>query len=169
MSAPRLELLDGKAPDQVGIVVRDLEEALARYEDLWGGGPWRCFRYAPDTIRWLGYRGQTGRYSVTIAINQTRPQIELVQPHEGPSIYDEWLETKGEGLHHLGFWVESLEAATASMAASGYGVIQSGGGYGLDGDGGYAYFDTEPDFRIILEAIEVPKRRREPDFVWPPP
>ena len=44
---------------------------------------------------------------------------------------------------------------------------QTGGGYGLDGDGGYAYFDTVASFGVILELIEVPKRRREPDFVWP--
>ena len=36
-----------------------------------------------------------------------------------------------------------------------------------DGDGGYAYFDTEGDFGVVLEAIEIPARRREPDFVWP--
>lgn len=53
------------------------------------------------------------------------------------------------------------------MRRAGYDVLQSGRGYGLDGDGGYAYFDTERDFEVIVEAIEVPKRRREPDFVWP--
>ena len=53
------------------------------------------------------------------------------------------------------------------MVAAGYDLLQSGYGYGLDGDGGYAYFDTERDFGIIVEALEVPRRRREPDFTWP--
>jgi hypothetical protein len=163
----RLPLLDGRAPSQVGILVDDLEAALERYDSLWGGGPWRCYRYAPDTIPTLTYRGRPGTYSIAIAINATTPQIELVQPLAGPSIYEVWIERRGHGLHHLGFWVESLEEAVASMAAAGYTATQSGGGYGLDGDGGYAYFDTERDLGIVLEAIEVPKRRREPDFVWP--
>jgi methylmalonyl-CoA/ethylmalonyl-CoA epimerase len=163
----RLALLDGRGPSQIGILVDDLEAALERYDSLWGGGPWRCYRYGTDTIPWLTYGGRPGAYSIRIAINATTPQVELIHPIAGPSIYDEWIERRGLGLHHLGFWVDSLEEAIASMGTAGYAVTQSGGGYGLDGDGGYAYFDTEPDFGVVLEAIEVPKRRREPDYVWP--
>ena len=94
------------------------------------------------------------------------PQVELLQALEGPSIYHEWLDSGRVGLHHVGVLVETLDAATESMRRAGYDVLQSGRGYGLDGDGGYAYFDTERDFEVIVEAIEVPKRRREPDFVW---
>jgi len=162
-----LALLAGRGPSQVGILVDDLEAALERYDSLWGGGPWQCYRYAADTVPSLTYRGRPGAYSVRIAFNTTMPQIELVHPLAGPSIYDEWIERDGPGLHHLGFWVDSLAEAVASMEAVGYTVTQSGGGYGLDGDGGYAYFDTERDLGIVVEAIELPKRRREPDYVWP--
>jgi catechol 2,3-dioxygenase-like lactoylglutathione lyase family enzyme len=160
-------MLDGRGPDQVGVLVDDLEVALARYDALWGGGPWRCYRYAADTIPTVTYLGEPGEYSIWIAINQTAPQVELIHPVTGPSIYDRWIEQHGPGLHHLGFWVDSLEETIASMETAGYALLQSGGGYGLDGDGGYAYFDTERDFDVVLEAIEVPKRRREPDYVWP--
>jgi methylmalonyl-CoA/ethylmalonyl-CoA epimerase len=160
-------MLDGRGPSQVGILVDDLESALSRYDSLWGGGPWRCFRYGADTIPVVTYRGEPGRYSIWLAINQTTPQIELIHPVAGPSIYDEWIDRRGLGLHHLGFWVDSLDEAVSAMEAAGYPLLQSGSGYGLDGDGGYAYFDTEHDFDAVLEAIEVPARRREPDFVWP--
>jgi catechol 2,3-dioxygenase-like lactoylglutathione lyase family enzyme len=163
----RIEAIDGRPPDQIGILVPDLEEALERYERIWGGGPWRIFTYAPGRIPWLTYRGRPGTYSLRLAISSAKPQIELVEPLEGPSIYEEFLERGGQGLHHLGFWVTSLEQAVASFEAAGYEQIQAGGGYGLDGDGGYAYFETERDFGVILEAIELPKRRREPDSVWP--
>ncbi len=160
-------MLDGRGPSQVGILVDDIEDALARYDALWGGGPWRGFRYGAGTVPELTYRGKPGSYEVTIAINQTTPQIELLQVVEGPSIYDEWLARHGPGLHHLGFWVDSMAGAIESMASAGYELIQSGAGYGLDGDGGYSYFDTERDFGVLLEAIEVPSRRREADFTWP--
>lgn len=163
----RVPVLGGRGPSQIGILVDELETALARYDALCGGGPWRCYRYAPDTVSSLTYRGRSGEYSVRIAFNATEPQIELVQPLTGPSIYDEWLERRGPGLHHLGFRVDSLAEAVVSMEAAGYAVTQSGGGYGLDGDGGYAYFDTERDFDVVLEAIESPRRRRAPDSVWP--
>lgn len=162
-------MLEGRGPDQIGVLVDDLQAALQVYDALWGGGPWRCYRYAPDTIPTVTYRGRPGAYSIWIALNQTTPQIELVHQLSGPSIYDEWLERRGFGLHHLGFWVDSLDETIASMEVAGYALLQSGAGYGLDGDGGYAYFDTERDFEVVLEAIEVPARRREPDFVWPKP
>ena len=167
MSRHRLPLIDGRGPSQVGIVVPDLEAALERYERLWGGGPWRCFTYGPGRIPEAIYRGEPAEHSMTIAISGLAPQIELIEPIDGPSLYHEFLERGGRGLHHLGFWVDSVADAVHQMEDAGYACIQAGFGYGLDGDGGYAYFDTEADFEVILEAIEVPKRRREPDFTWP--
>ncbi len=163
----RLPIIDGRGASQIGIVVPDLEAALERYDGLWGGGPWRGFTYGAGFIPEVRYRGEPGSYTMRIALNQLTPQIELIQPLDGPSIYHEFLERGSTGLHHLGFWVDSIDESLASMAAAGYECTQSGCGYGLDGDGGYAYFDTERDFGVILEAIEVPKRRREPDFTWP--
>jgi catechol 2,3-dioxygenase-like lactoylglutathione lyase family enzyme len=162
-----LEPIAGRPPDQVGILVPDLDEALERYSRLWGLGGWRGFHYDADTLPTSSYRGEPGRYRVTIAISDTKPQIELLLPEAGPSIYHEWLETRSHGLHHLGFWVESAAAASAQMEAAGYTVTQAGAGYGLDGDGGYAYLDTERDLGVVLELIEVPARRRTPDFTYP--
>jgi catechol 2,3-dioxygenase-like lactoylglutathione lyase family enzyme len=163
-----LSPIAGRAPDQIGILVADLDAALARYERDWGLSPWRGFVYGHDTIPSVTYLGEPGRYRVRIAISPTTPQIELIEALNGPSIYDGWVAEHGEGLHHLGFWVESLEEGVAAMEGEGYSPVQTGGGYGLDGDGGYAYFDTAAVLGVIVELIEVPKRRREPDFVWPP-
>jgi methylmalonyl-CoA/ethylmalonyl-CoA epimerase len=159
--------LAGRAVGQVGILVPDLEGALDRYSSRWELGPWAGYVYGPETLPSSTYRGRPGRYSMRIALAGSAPQVELIEPVEGPSIYHDWLESHPHGVHHLAVYVESLDAAIASMAAAGYALLQSGAGYGLDGDGGYAYFDTEHDFGVVLEAIEVPRRRREPDFTWP--
>lgn len=167
MTPARIDALGGRPIGQVGILVSDLERALERYSTLWGLGPWSGFAYGPDTVPALTYRGEPGRYSVRIALAGQSPQVELMEPLTGPSIYHEWLESRREGLHHVAVMVASLHEAIGSMQAAGYDVLQSGSGYGLDGDGGFAYFDTEGDFDIIIEAIEVPSRRRPPDFTWP--
>jgi methylmalonyl-CoA/ethylmalonyl-CoA epimerase len=159
--------LAGRPIDQVGILVCDLDLALERYARLWPLGRWRCWVYGPATVPHLTYRGRPGTYSMRLALNTESPQLELIQPLEGPSIYEEWFAARGEGLHHVAIFVESLEDAVASVTGAGYAVLQSGYGYGLDGDGGYAYFDTERDLGIIVEAVEVPRRRREPDLWWP--
>ena len=162
-----IDALGGRPVGQVGIVVRALEPALERYASLWGLAPWRCWTYGPETVDELAYRGRASRFAIRIALAGDRPQVELIEPLAGPSIYHEWLERHGEGVHHLGVHVPSLADAVVSMEAAGYPVLQLGRGTGPDGDGGFAYFDTVGDFGVVLEAIEVPRRRREPELVWP--
>ena len=60
----------------------------------------------------------------------------------------------GRGLHHLGITVESVDATIAEMAAAGYPCLQQGYGFGADGSGGFAYFDTEAELGYLLEALE---------------
>lgn len=151
---------------QVGFLVTDFDEALGLYAALWGVDEWRCFTYGPETVPQLSYRGRPARYSMRVALAGTAPQLELIAPLTGPSIYEEWLTKRGPGLHHVAFNVASLSDAITAMSEAGYEVIQSGTGYGLDGDGGYAYFDTEPRLGVVVEALEVPQRRRPPERVW---
>jgi hypothetical protein len=35
-------------------------------------------------------------------------------------------------------------------------------------DGGYAYFDTQRDLGVIVEAVDPPSRMLEPDRIWQP-
>jgi methylmalonyl-CoA/ethylmalonyl-CoA epimerase len=97
----------------------------------------------------------------------TVPQLELLQPLEGPSIYHEWMEQHGESLHHVAVYVESLDDSIRSIERAGYELIQCGRGMGLDNDGGFAYFDTQSELGLVLEVIERPARRREPELVIP--
>jgi hypothetical protein len=152
---------------QIGIVVRDLEAACRQYSALWANGPWRCYTYSPAILDRQAYRGVKSEFAVRIALNSTTPQIELLQPIKGPSIYEDWLERRGEGLHHLAVWVDSADEAIRSMAALGYGVAQEGRGFGQDGDGAFVYFDTEGDFNYFFEVVEPPARRREPELIIP--
>jgi hypothetical protein len=48
------------------------------------------------------------------------------------------------------------------MLDAGYQPIQRGEGYGVDGDGAFAYFDTTNALGVIIELIELPKQRRPP-------
>jgi methylmalonyl-CoA/ethylmalonyl-CoA epimerase len=157
----------GRNVGQIGIIVRDIESACKRYSAFWGNGPWRCFTYSPAILNYQEYHGEPSQFAVRIALNATEPQIELLEPLEGPSIYHDWLESRGEGLHHLAAFVDSADAAIESMAKIGYPVLQQGRGFGADGDGAFVYFDTERDFNYLLEVVERPKNRREPELVIP--
>ena len=152
---------DARPPQRIGLLVRDLDAALRKYVDVLGIGPWICLTHGPETVPRLEYRGEPAAFSMRVALSATVPQFELIQPLTGPSIYDDWMETHGEGLHHVAYDITSMDDGIAEMRALGYEVIQYGSGYGLDGDGAFAYFDTEADLATIVE-LRVPPRRRDP-------
>jgi methylmalonyl-CoA/ethylmalonyl-CoA epimerase len=162
------EFFPGVHVGQVGIIVPDLDEAVAVYTRRLGLNNWMGYIYSPESVQNFTYRGKPGDYAIKIALAGERPQIELVElPARTPNLYAEWVETRGYGLQHLGFIVPRLNDAVERMTRLGFEVIQQGTGYGLDGDGGFAYFDTVAHLGVLVEAIERPARRRVPDLAWP--
>jgi catechol 2,3-dioxygenase-like lactoylglutathione lyase family enzyme len=87
---------------------------------------------------------------------------------EGETIYAEFVRRHGYGLHHLGILVEDMEAAVRQAEAAGLQVTMDGAGFGLDGDGYYAYLDTEELVGTTIELIQRPRRRRPPEKIYPP-
>lgn len=148
----------GQGVDQVALLVQDLESSV----ELWTGlgiSEWRIYTYSQNNVATPTYRGKPGEFKFRLALGGNSPQVELIQPLRGPSIYHDWIAEHGYGLHHLGFFVPSIEKAIEEFENAGLDVIQSGRGYGMDRDGGFAYVEL-PGSPLVLEAIEVPKRRR---------
>jgi hypothetical protein len=83
-----------------------------------------------------GLRGRTAAYATRLAMNSDHPQVELIDSTLGPNLYEEWLDAHGEGIHHLGYYVESVADAISEMQRAGYEAVQTGIATGLDGDGG---------------------------------
>ena len=153
---------------QIGIVVRDLEAAMRHYWDVLGIGPWRVYTYGAPLLAEMTYRGRAQPYRMRLALTQAGPLIvELVQSLEGPNIYDEFLEQHGEGLHHVMTIVDDFDGAVAKLKSAGYDMIQSGRGFGANGDGAFAYFDTIRDLGTIYEVVAVPKVRVPPEMEYP--
>jgi methylmalonyl-CoA/ethylmalonyl-CoA epimerase len=164
---PPVPLVAGSAGQagQVGVLVLSIDAALGAYGD---DQVWQTWTYGPQTVAELDYHGEAGAFVMRIALNRTTPQIELIEPISGPSIYHDWVDDHGYGLHHLGYYVDSLPSAIDEMTATGWTVLQRGYGSGADGTGGFAYFDTLAALGFIVEAIERPGARRPPESVWPP-
>lgn len=141
---------------QIGIVVADRDDAVARYSALFGYSSWRQDSFGPDDVERMTLRGEDASYSMRLAFSGEAPEIELIEPVDGRSLYSEWLAERGEGLHHLAVIVDSLDDSIAALEAAGYPNIQSGHGFAPNGKGGYAYFDTTHELGYILEAVEMP-------------
>jgi hypothetical protein len=150
---------------QLAVVVRDLDAALDHYASVLPGRTWRCFTFSSARHTTVEYRGRPASFSVRLALDDRSPQLELVQPLDGDGVHHEWLGERGEGLHHVGIVVDSVADTVRQMTEAGYAVLQAGTGFGADGDGAYAYFDTIGALGLIVEAFEPPRTLGEPDFV----
>lgn len=158
-----------KGIDQVAVIVPDLEEAMRKYWEWLGVGPWRVYTYGKPLVKRMAYRGKPSVYKMRIALSFIGPlNIELIEMLEGDTIYADFVAEHGFGLHHFGIFVKDMEQALVEARAAGLSVVQEGSGFGLDGSGHYAYLDTEGLIGVTIELIELPKRRAAPDKIYPP-
>jgi methylmalonyl-CoA/ethylmalonyl-CoA epimerase len=156
-------------PRQLAAIVHDLDGAVRRWSAHLGIGPWTGYRLGPPRLKDMRYHGRDVEFSFRHAFAwQGELQFELIEPLGGPSIFSDHLEAHGEGLHHVGTFVPDHAAAVAAARAEGFDLIQSAQGYGVEGDGAFAYLQR-PDVPMIVELIQAPRVRIEPEFVYPAP
>jgi len=160
-SSARLPLLN-RAPDQIAYVVPELRAAVDRMGRILGIAEWLVWDYGGDYVPRRTYLGQEAEYRSVVAMPAFGPALEIIEPLTGPSIYTTFLEERGAGLHHIGFYVPSVADARAHFAALDVQEVLSGGGHGVDGDGEYAFFDLRDVVGSYVEAIEAPARRHPP-------
>lgn len=153
---------------QLAILVPDLEKAVRNFSDRYGIGPWQIYTYQKPLVKKMTFKGIEADYSMRIALSNIGDmRIELIKPLEGDSIYQDFIIKHGYGLHHVGLVVEDIDEALEIANNNGLNVIMDGSGFGLDGDGHYAYLDTEGELGFILELIQRPKKRVPPEKTYP--
>jgi methylmalonyl-CoA/ethylmalonyl-CoA epimerase len=155
--------LEGLAPFQIAFVVRDLERAASEFDARLAAGPWRGWMFGPQG-KGREYRGRPADWTLRLVLNDRSPQFELIEPIQGPSIHADWLAERGEGVHHLGYVVESLDRTTAEMEAAGHSAVARIHSFGADGDGAAAYYDTSDALGFLIEAVEPPTEMPPTDF-----
>jgi methylmalonyl-CoA/ethylmalonyl-CoA epimerase len=167
-STPLPFLKDGIA--QVGLVVPELERAVEAWWKLFGVGPWHFYTYGKPLVRRMSYRGRRVEYRMRIALSWIGPlRIELIEPLGGPTVYAEFVKEHGHGVHHFGVLVQEMEEAIRRAEEAGLAMTMDGAGFGLKGDGHYAYLETERLLGTTIELIQRPEGRIAPEKIYPPP
>lgn len=153
---------------QVAIIVQDLERAVENYWRLFGIGDWHFYTYGKPLVKRMTYQGQPSDYKMRVALSYLGPmRIELIEMVEGDTVYADFVEEHGYGVHHFGVLVEDMDAAISEAEAAGLVMTQDGAGFGRDGDGHYAYLNTEDKIGVTIELIERPEGRMPPETVYP--
>ena len=112
---------------QIGVVVRDLERGMEQYRRLLGLGPFMQIR----TDYHARYRGWEGRIANRNAFAKWGDvYLELVEPGIGEGNAREWLETRGEGIFHLGYATDDLSQRPggAPVCFESFGATLANGG-----------------------------------------
>ena len=147
------EILGGASPCQVGMIVKDIEEAKVRWAAFLGTETPETVGVGDYAVTKTVFRGQPApdAYCRMAFFNLDSIQLELIQPNEAPSTWREFLNEKGEGIHHYGFQVKDIFKTMEEMKAAGYELVQWG--YYGGGDGAYAYFDCVKELKCVVELL----------------
>jgi len=136
---------------QVAVVVKDIEKSAKAYADVLGVPVPKCELTDSVEKAHTLYRGQPSKAQAKLAfIELQNIVIELIEPVGGPSTWRDFLETKGEGVHHIAFEVKDMDKRIADLKLKGLPLIQSGDYTG----GRYAYLDGTAKLALILELLE---------------
>jgi len=136
---------------QIGLIVRDIERSIEAYCRVLGlPRPDVIITDGPEVAH-TRHRGNPTDARARLAFfNMGQVNLELIEPIGGPSTWQEFLNEKGEGVHHIAFFVEDTERVVKSLEENGIGVIQQGDYTG----GRYTYMDSAPALGVILELLE---------------
>jgi len=85
-------------------------------------------------------------------MNTPTVQIELIEPNPEPGTMREFLDTVGEGIHHIAFDVDSIKEKLPVFEENGYPLLQSG--EFTSSDGRYVYVDTLKSHKTLMELLE---------------
>jgi hypothetical protein len=144
---------------KIGIVVKDIEKTVQVYADLFDI-PTPEIHYprehkqepggkAPGTI----FRGKKEPSRCITAVVKLEPiYIELIQPLDEPSPWNEFLRAKGSGVHYMAF--ESPSGFTEVedlMVKKGMPIYHKT----EKGTQRYGYFETADQLGITLEFKEI--------------
>jgi methylmalonyl-CoA/ethylmalonyl-CoA epimerase len=134
----------------VGLVVKDIDKAIAYLESI-GIGPFMARDGVKKfTIPFKGeLHGKPAEWKTTISNAQLGDvQLELLEPTQGPQALKESLDATGEGLHHIGFLVENLDAAIDHGNKNGLKIWTMSK---RENGPGFVYFEPTDTCKLAIE------------------
>ncbi|MCX6137158.1 MAG: methylmalonyl-CoA epimerase [Ignavibacteriales bacterium] len=106
--------------EHIGIAVKNLDEAIRLYEDVYGLKCYAVEEVADQKVK-----------TAFFMIGQTK--IELLESTDPEGPIGKFIEKKGEGVHHLAFAVDGLAAQLASLERQGIQLIDKTPRKGAEG------------------------------------
>ena len=125
--------------DHVAIAVNDIYTTLKVFNEVFG-------LLGPE----VSHLPDHGVKAVLIQLCQTR--IEILEPLDPANSVGRFIETKGEGLHHIALNVTNLQDKLDYLNDNGFDLIDTTPREGLSGN--VAFIRPRSLFGVITELVE---------------
>ena len=146
-----------QTPVQIAWVTPDLDATEKALTTLLGAKKWvrmPGIHFGPDACT---YRGRPADFVADISLSYAGDtQLELIAPVTGESIYTEFLDRAGAGLHHVCMEAtdaDAFDAALRDAERNGAPVVQQGV---MPGGMRFAYVSAEGAGVPYIEIAHIP-------------
>ncbi len=126
--------------DHVAIAVRDLDAAIKWYEQAFGA-----------TVAHREVVERDGVEEALLAVADS--YVQLLTPSRDDSTVAKFLETRGEGIHHVGYRVADCAAALEEVVATGARAIDAEPRPGSRGTT-VAFLHPKTAFGTLIELVQ---------------
>ena len=106
---------------QIGIIVQDIEATGKKYADFLGVEVPPVSLTEEQEKTKIEYKNKPteARAKLMFFRNPGSVEIELIEPDHHPSTWREFLDTRGEGVHHIAFLVKDMEGKIIKLQELG--------------------------------------------------
>jgi predicted enzyme related to lactoylglutathione lyase len=139
---------------QISVTVRDLEAKMRAYHEAFGWGPWKIFEADGKTVmHHCEWKGKSAEFRVCWAETMVGDMnFELIEPLGSGSPWQEFLDTKGEGISSIAVMFntpEESERVKEQFAGEGIGVTAVGR---IGDEIAWYFLDTEVPLKCVIES-----------------
>jgi len=136
------------AADQLGFVVKNLEESMEKYGPLFSP-----FRTMDGSVEAADFRGESKDVKLKLAFGKTGDlEIELIEWVEGESPHSEFIQAGNEGMHHIRYRVDDCDGCVSKAESIGFKRIWY---KAMSDDIKFAYMERDND-PLIIEFLQMP-------------
>jgi len=129
-----------KTIDHISYAVTDIDKIVEVWSRLYGLGPWTFKENGGTDIK-----GRPWKIRMAFAYLGAM-ELELVQCTEGKIFQSKFIDKWGEGIHHIGFFVDDVDAEVAKLVKDGARLL-------VHDPGRFAYVDGGGQGGAIFELM----------------
>ncbi|HAA85197.1 MAG TPA: methylmalonyl-CoA epimerase [Kosmotogaceae bacterium] len=136
-----------KRIDHIGIAVKSIEERVSFFADFLG-----IEVYGEEVL------AERGLKVAILKIGETK--IELLEPINLNSQISKFIEKRGEGIHHIAFNVDDIDAAFKNAKEDGYTPLSDSPSPGA-GNTRIVFLHPKTTGGVLVELVEGSHQRSE--------